>query len=183
MKYFWIKVASLILILGAVFTAPKCLLADNKILDLDDGTYAIEVTLEGGSGRAAITSPCTLTVTDGQGFATIEWSSSYYDYMIVDGQKYLPTNEEGNSTFEIPILVYDEPMEVVADTVAMSEPHEITYTLTFKSDGIMGQEDTPQARARYAVYMAIAIIIICIVFSIVKKQLRKAANKRAAKGL
>ena len=35
--------------------------------------------------------------------ATIVWSSPNYDYMIVDGEKYLPTNTEGNSTFEIPV--------------------------------------------------------------------------------
>ena len=47
-------------------------------------------------------------------------SMSNYDYMIVDGEKYLPTNEEGmNSVFEIPILTLDEAMPVVADTTAM----------------------------------------------------------------
>ena len=40
---------------------------------------------------------------------------------------------EGNSTFEIPVLYFDRPMTVIADTTAMSEPHEITYTLTFDS--------------------------------------------------
>ena len=51
--------------------------------------------------------------------------------MIVDGQKYLPTNTEGNSTFEIPVAALGTPLSVVADTVSMSTPHEIEYTLTF----------------------------------------------------
>ena len=98
-----------------------------------DGSYTCEVTLEGGSGRATVDSPAALTVADGKMTATIVWSSSNYDYMIVDGEKYLPTNTEGNSTFEIPVSALGVPLSVVADTVAMSTPHEIEYTLTFSA--------------------------------------------------
>ena len=98
-----------------------------------DGTYTCEVTLEGGSGRATVESPAALTVADGKMTAAIVWSSPNYDYMIVDGEKYLPTNTEGNSTFEIPVSALDTALDVTADTVAMSTPHEIEYTLTFDS--------------------------------------------------
>ena len=98
-----------------------------------DGSYTCEVTLEGGSGRATVDSPAALTVADGKMTATIAWSSPNYDYMIVDGEKYLPTNTEGNSTFEIPVSALGVPLSVLADTVAMSTPHEIEYTLTFSA--------------------------------------------------
>ena len=98
-----------------------------------DGSYTCEVTLEGGSGRATVESPAALTVADGKMTAAIVWSSPNYDYMIVDGEKYLPTNTEGNSTFEIPVSALGVPLSVVADTVAMSTPHEIEYTLTFSA--------------------------------------------------
>ena len=98
-----------------------------------DGSYTCEVTLEGGSGRATVDSPAALTVADGKMTATIVWSSPNYDYMIVDSEKYLPTNTEGNSTFEIPVSALGTPLSVVADTVAMSTPHEIEYTLTFSA--------------------------------------------------
>ena len=98
-----------------------------------DGSYTCEVTLEGGSGRATVDSPAALTVADGKMTATIVWSSPNYDYMIVDGEKYLPTNTEGNSTFEIPVSALGVPLSVVADTVAMSTPHEIEYTLMFSA--------------------------------------------------
>ena len=98
-----------------------------------DGSYTCEVTLEGGSGRATVDSPAALTVADGKMTATIVWSSPNYDYMIVDGEKYLPTNTEVNSTFEIPVAALGTPLSVVADTVAMSTPHEIEYTLTFSA--------------------------------------------------
>ena len=96
-----------------------------------DGTYTCDVTLEGGSGRVTVESPAALTVADGRMTATIVWSSPNYDYMLVDGEKYLPTNTEGNSTFEIPVAALDTPLDVVGDTVAMSTPHEIEDTLTF----------------------------------------------------
>ena len=96
-----------------------------------DGTYTCDVTLEGGSGRATVESPAALTVADGKMTATIAWSSPNYDYMVVAGEKYLPTNTEGNSTFEIPVAALGTPLAVTADTVAMSTPHEIEYTLTF----------------------------------------------------
>ena len=98
---------------------------------LADGTYTIAVTLEGGSGKANIQSPCTLTVADGKMTATIVWSSSHYDYMLVDGERCDVLSTENGSTFEIPVAALDTPLAVVGDTTAMSTPHEIDYTLTF----------------------------------------------------
>lgn len=106
------------------------------IPDLTDGSYLVEMTFEGGSGRASIASPVTITVENQKVTASVEWSSPNYDYMLVDGEKFLPVNTEGNSVFEIPIAAFDEPVTVIGDTVAMSKPHEIEYTLTFHSDTI-----------------------------------------------
>ena len=108
--------------------------------ELEDGSYTIELTFEGGSGKAEVLSPATVVVSEGTMTATIRWSSPNYDYMIVDGEKYLPVNTEGNSVFEIPVLVFDESIDVIGDTVAMSTPHEIEYTLTFHSDTMKAAE-------------------------------------------
>ncbi len=97
-----------------------------------DGQYTVEVTLSGGSGRATVESPAELTVADGAATAVIVWSSPNYDYMLIGGTKYEPVNTGGNSTFEIPVVL-DEDMPAVADTTAMSTPHEIDYTLRFDS--------------------------------------------------
>lgn len=105
-------------------------------IGLEDGSYTVEAVLEGGSGKASITSPLELTVKDGSITARIEWSSPKYDYMIVDGQKYLPVNEEGNSVFEIPVETFDRPVKVIADTTAMSKPYEIEYAITYDSESI-----------------------------------------------
>lgn len=91
----------------------------------------MEVTLEGGTGKASIDSPAVLRKSGDEYTAVITWSSPYYDYMIVDGQRYEPVNTDGNSVFEIPVAYLDSPLEVIADTTAMSEPHEIEYTIRF----------------------------------------------------
>ncbi len=148
----------------------KTVSEEPSIIEMEDGEYAINVDLEGGSGRTTVTSPAGLIVKDGYAYARIEWSSSNYDYMLVGGEKYLPINEEGYSTFEIPIVVFDEPMEVVGDTTAMSTPHEVDYTLTFHSDSIMDKGQTPQAAAQRVVYMVIAIVAVCAIVSYSKKR-------------
>lgn len=101
---------------------------------LADGSYTIELTMEGGSGRASIQSPAQITAAGGAVTATLEWSSPNYDYMLVDGEKYLPVNTEGNSVFEVPVEALDAPLAMIGDTVAMSTPHEVEYTVTFHSD-------------------------------------------------
>ncbi len=112
------------------------------------------VTLEGGSGKASVESPCPVMDRSGDLFAVITWSSSHYDFMVVNGEKLLPVNTEGNSTFEIPLKSEEAPsgssdsaasdtgrttslpadcaMEVQADTTAMSTPHLVDYTLSFR---------------------------------------------------
>ena len=99
--------------------------------EFQDGTYQMEVELLGGRGRASVTSPAKVEIKDGKAVATLEWSSPNYDYMVVDGEKYLPVNTEGNSVFQIPVEAFDQDIAVIADTVAMSTPHEIEYTLNF----------------------------------------------------
>ena len=105
-------------------------------LGLKDGDYTAAVTLAGGSGRAKVESPAALTVEDGLCTARIVWGSKNYDYMKVGETQYFPVNTEGNAAFEIPVLWFDRPMPVIADTVAMSEPHEIAYTLLFESKSL-----------------------------------------------
>ena len=100
---------------------------------LDDGQYSVDVSLTGGSGRANITSPAKITVSDGNIKAEIEWSSPNYDYMEVDGKQYYPVNTEGNSVFEIDVTALDTDIPIKAETLAMSEPHIIDYTLHFDS--------------------------------------------------
>ena len=100
-------------------------------------TGSIELSLEGGSGKAYIESPAPYEVTQDGIWVTLVWSSPNYDYMIVDGVRYEPINEDGNSTFKIPVTDFSQPLDVIADTVAMSTPHEIEYTITFDTGSML----------------------------------------------
>lgn len=129
-------------------------------IDLDDGEYSIGVSMTGGSGKAAVLSPSLLVVKEHKAYVRIQWSSSNYDYMIVDGVKYLNMSDEGvNSVFEIPITVMDKPMDVIADTTAMGTPYEVSYTLTFSSESIGSKGEIPQEAAKRVVPVALAIIV------------------------
>ena len=133
---------------------------DTDIFDLTDGEYAIDVTMTGGSGKATIQSPTLLTLNDGIAYATITWSSSNYDYMIVDGQKYLNESEEdANSRFTIPITDLTQDVPVIADTLAMGTPHEVQYVLTFDPASIASKSTLPQEGAKRVLIMAAIIII------------------------
>ena len=103
------------------------------VSDLADGTYEVNGVLEGGTGKTSLLTPSELTVAEGKGTVKVQLSSSKYDYMIVNGEKYLPLTTEGGSLFEIPVEALDSKIAVIADTTAMSTPHEIEYTITFDS--------------------------------------------------
>ena len=134
--------------------------AETKIeaaqIDIKDGEYSVNVTLEGGSGKAAISSPAKLIVKDNHAYARIEWSSSNYDYMKIGEEMFTPINTEGNSVFEIPVIAFDEPISIIADTIAMSMPHEISYTLTFHMNSVKKENASNPV-------MTIVIIIVCVI--------------------
>lgn len=112
----------------------------NPVPVLEDGVYAMDLTFEGGSGKAEILSPAKVTVKDGQMKAEVRWNSPNYDYMMVAGERYLPVSTDGNSVFQIPVTILDQPFSVIGNTVAMSKPHEIEYTLTFHTEGMSRAE-------------------------------------------
>ena len=137
------------------------------------GEYMIDVTLLGGTGRADITSPAEIRITQEGVTALIEWSSPSYDYMIVDDIKYMPVNTEGNSVFEIPVTAFDEEIPVTADTVAMSVPHEIEYTLNFHSETMVQKQKTVPLTVQGGILIGAILIIAASGYYFGKKQVRK----------
>ena len=137
------------------------------------GEYMIDVTLLGGTGRADITSPAEIRITQEGVTALIEWSSPSYDYMIVDDIKYMPVNTEGNSVFEIPVTAFDEAIPVTADTVAMSVPHEIAYTLNFHSETMVQKQMTVPLIVQGGILIGVTLIIAAFGYYFGKKQVRR----------
>ena len=162
MKYM-IKIMP-VLFLALMLAGPVSVAAAQKEngieTDLEDGEYSIQVALEGGSGKASVSSPTLMLVKNGRMYAELQWSSSNYDYMIVDGEKFQNESEEGrNSVFTIPVTALDDKIEVIADTLAMGAPHEIDYTLTFYEASIGSKGQLPQEAAKRVVAVAMVIIV------------------------
>ncbi|MCR4821490.1 MAG: hypothetical protein K5873_01295 [Treponema sp.] len=106
-------------------------------INLKNGTYYMNVSLTGGSGRSNVNSPVKVLVKDKKAWAYIEWSSPNYDYMKVNGKIFDADKKilekGGNSKFQIPVYSLDKKLPVIADTTAMSKSHEIQYWLLFDS--------------------------------------------------
>ena len=143
-------------------------------VDMEDDTYSIEVNMIGGSGRASVSSPTWFIVKGGKAYARLLWSSSHYDYMKVSGIKYEnESTDGGNSTFTIPVAVFDQPIRVIADTTAMGDPVEIEYELTFYKDTINSVTKVPQEAAKRVIYIALIIIVVGGVLNLVLKRRKK----------
>ncbi len=103
-------------------------------------TYLIDIGFEGGTGKAYIESPVEVSSVDGDLTAVFVWNSVNYDYMIVGGVRYDNENPGGPSTFTVSIDNITEPLTVIGDTVAMSTPHEIEYTVVWGEATVTSSE-------------------------------------------
>lgn len=157
----WVSVFWLCLVLMAL---PVCAAEEN-------GTYEINVELTGGSGRASVESPMKLTVADGVITATVVWSSPYYDFMLLDGTYYYPVNEDGNSTFEIPLTSLSEDVAFDAETLAMSEPHTISYVLKLDESSLVRTDGQDEGMSAGAIVVAVILIALSVVLYYRKKKM------------
>lgn len=101
----------------------------NSTTGLKDGVYTPDsFSWSGGTGKVNIT--CSkVTVTGGQAYATITFSSPHYQYVKANGNVYYPSAKSGSSTsFVIPVEL-NKNNSVVGMTTAMSTAHEIKYTI------------------------------------------------------
>ena len=105
-------------------------------LQLEDGTYTVEASLEGGSGKAKVESPATLYIEDGHAKAEIVFGSANYDYVIISDEKCELLKEEGNSSFLIPVSGFDYNLPITVDSIALGKPRELDYTIRFDSSTI-----------------------------------------------
>ena len=83
-----------------------------------------------------------------------------------------------HSVFEIPVEVFDEGIDVIGDTTAMSTPHEVEYTLTFASDSIQGENGGSTGGAG-STTAAAGIVIIAVAAAIAATVMRKKRNTKA----
>lgn len=120
------------------FLLALMLLTSYGLAEIADGTYAPDAfEWSGGSGRLSM--DCTgVTVKDGNAVATIVLSSKKIAYVKIGDTEYDPIITEQGSQVELPVML-NVPNEIAALTTAMSQPHEVAYTVTVYLAGV----DTP----------------------------------------
>ena len=120
----------------------------------EDGTFRPSLfRAEGGTGKVKITCE-EVNVREGAAEAVIEFSSPHYEWVKKDDVTYEPENagEENRKTsrFRIPVIL-DEEQAISALTTAMSQPHEVEYTifvsLTEEEGGAAGSEADAEGAA------------------------------------
>lgn len=96
-------------------------------------------SFSGGTGRVEITCP-EVTVggrAESGAEAVLVFSSPHYEWVKAGGETYFPANAEEagreTSVFRIPVLL-DGKTRISALTTAMSEPHEIEYSIFISLD-------------------------------------------------
>ena len=95
---------------------------------LADGVYTPDgFSFSGGSGKVTI-SCSKITVTNGQAYATIAFSSPYYGYVKANGNKYMANVSGGSSIFTIPVEL-NKNNTIIGMTTRMSVAHEISYNI------------------------------------------------------
>ncbi len=100
----------------------------NSATTLADGVYTPDkFSWSGGTGKVSIS--CTkITVTGGQAYATIVFSSGSYGYVKANGNTYYPTATGSTSTFVIPVEL-NKNNTIIGMTTKMSTAHEISYSI------------------------------------------------------
>ena len=91
---------------------------------LADGTYTPDsFSFSGGTGKLQIS--CTkITVRGGKTYATLHFSSKNISYVKANGSTYYMSGQD----VEIPVVL-NKNMKIIALTTAMSQPHEVAYSI------------------------------------------------------
>ena len=102
--------------------------AVNNSTGLKDGVYTPDsFTYSGGTGKVSISCP-KITITNGQAYATLVFSSAKYGYVKANGNTYYAAVSGGTSVFTIPIAL-NKNNRIIGMTNAMTNAHEIEYTI------------------------------------------------------
>lgn len=154
-------------IIGSGLALSGSVFADIKSDIPADGRYTVEAVLKGGSGRVSIESPVSIESVQGKMTATLIWSSSFYEYMMINGEKHLPESRDvkgDTTTFRIPLSSL-ETLEFVAQTSKMSRPHDIEYSIVFDRSTLKKNDNSifswmPVVFPSLIILIALTIIIM-----------------------
>ena len=96
-------------------------------------------TFSGGSGKVELSCPEITGDSDGAYVATVVFSSPYYTVARVGEETFESVVSGKTSVFRLPIQP-NVATQVYATTTAMSQPHEIEYTVFIRLDSLLGDK-------------------------------------------
>lgn len=115
--------------------AQEAAFAASPLADCVDGVYNIGVDASGST--VALCSPATLTVEDGRGDVTLEWSTGDYDTLSICGQTFDAIHAEPTvSTFTVPAQAFDVSIPATIVTYENGSPEELPCTVSLHSGTI-----------------------------------------------
>ncbi len=143
-------------------------------LGLENGIYTIGADFSGGLIGTALTSPVRMQIKDGTMKALVEWESDTYEYMIVDGVKYLPEDREGNSKFKIPVSGTDCEIPVTIGRQDLGISAKADGTILFHSATIQkaARVDSSYAMASAGISFSGIIILTTLVLVFLHKRMK-----------
>lgn len=98
-----------------------------------DGTYVPDdFSFLGGTGKTRITCP-SIVIENGVVYGNILFSSKKYTKINLNDKDYPVLSNENGSLFKIPVIL-NQDMVIKATTVAMTEAHDIDYTIKITQD-------------------------------------------------
>ena len=109
-----------------------CALAEENLVP--DG-----FTFTGGSGKVELSCPEITVCGDGTYVATVVFSSPHYTVARIGEETFESVVAGKTSAFQLPIQP-NVATQIYATTTAMSQPHEIEYTVFIRLDSLLGEQ-------------------------------------------
>lgn len=90
----------------------------------------LQLTVSEAAEKAGVASPALMLVKDARAYVQLTWSSPNYDYMLVNGDKYLnEASDGGNSQFTVPIMELDQPLRTLPIRLLWAHPMRFPMNL------------------------------------------------------
>ena len=143
-----------------------------SVRELRNGTYTVNVEIEGGNGTDMICTPMHLFIDDGQATAVVVWSTSACEYMKTEGTQISPMSRDDGSVFYLPVNTWDEEVELLCGMDHEGVKEEVEYVATFDSASIVREKGSVIPLA--IMFTLVGVLAIANAYVMVKKHNRYA---------
>ena len=144
--------------------------AEFSVAELRNGTYTVNVEIEGGNGTDMICTPMHLFIDDGAATAVIVWSTSACEYMKLEGTQINPMSRDDGSVFYLPVDTWDEEVSLLCGMDHEGTKEEIEYVATFDSSSVVREKGSILPLA--IMFTLVGVLAVANAYVMVKKRNR-----------